>query len=61
MAVSRNIPAVTYALLIALGLAVLAGHYLITHPTGRIIALVLAVVLFVIAALVTAVGPAWGV
>lgn len=50
----------TYALLIALGLAVLAGHYLITHPTGRIIALVLAVVLFVIAALVTAIGPAWG-
>ena len=51
----------TYALLIALGLAFLAGHHLIVHPTGRIIALVLAVVLFVIAAVITLVGPAWGV
>lgn len=50
----------TYALLIALGLAVLTAHFLITHPTGRIVDLVLAVVLFVIAAIMTAVGPAWG-
>lgn len=40
-----------YAILIAAGLALSTAAGLITHPTGRIVAVVLAVTAFVVAAL----------
>ena len=48
----------SYPLMIALGLLFLAASFLATHPTGRIVLIVLACVLFLIAAIVTVVGVA---
>lgn len=45
-----------YFLLVAVGLACLALIVIIQHPTGRIIAAVLAAVLFVLAAVAAVAG-----
>jgi len=48
----------SYSLLIALGLLFLAASFLVTHSTGRIALVVLACVAFLIAVILTLVGPA---
>jgi hypothetical protein len=48
----------SYSLLIALGLLFLAASSLVTHSTGRIALVVLACVAFLIAVILTLVGPA---
>lgn len=47
-----------YSLLIALGLLFLAASFLVTHSTARTGLVVLACVAFLIAAILTFVGPA---
>jgi hypothetical protein len=47
-----------YPLLIALGLLFLAGSFLVTHSTGRTVLVVLSCVAFLVAAIITVVGPA---
>ncbi|MBV9731049.1 MAG: hypothetical protein JO309_16895 [Pseudonocardiales bacterium] len=47
-----------YPLLIALGLLFLAGSFLVTHATGRIVLVVLSCVAFLVAAIMTVLGPA---
>jgi hypothetical protein len=47
-----------YALLIALGLLFLAASFLVTHSTARTVLVVLSCVAFLIAVIVTIVGPA---
>ncbi|MGH7743486.1 MAG: hypothetical protein ACREQ5_01510 [Candidatus Dormibacteria bacterium] len=45
-----------YALLVALGLLFLAVSFLVVHPTGRIIAVVLAAVMFLLASVAALLG-----
>lgn len=45
-----------YALLVALGLLFLAVSFLVTHVNGRIIAVVLAAVMFLLAAVAALLG-----
>ena len=47
-----------YALLIALGLLFLAASFLVTHLTVRTVLIVLSCVVFLVAAILTVVGPA---
>jgi Na+/H+-dicarboxylate symporter len=47
-----------YPLLIALGLLFLAASFLVTHSTGRIALVVLSCIAFLVAAILTVVGPA---
>ena len=48
----------SYPLLIALGLLFLAASALVTHSTGRTALVVVSCVAFLVAAIVTVVGPA---